>query len=86
MKNFNIWGAHWKIQLLGGGSRKTNIKQGDWLKGGALTVCQFKLGGGGVLVKKEGGDVFEGVVDTLIHTMVAKSFNLYCCKSNFTVL
>ena len=36
MKNFNIWGVHGKIQLLGGGSRKTNIKQGDWLKGGGI--------------------------------------------------
>ena len=28
MKNFDILGVNWKIQLLGGGSRKTNIEGG----------------------------------------------------------
>ena len=28
MKNFNILEVHWKIRLLGGGSRKTNIEGG----------------------------------------------------------
>ena len=28
MKNFNIFGVHWKIQLLGVGSWKTNIEEG----------------------------------------------------------
>ena len=38
---------------------------GDYLKRGAWTVCKFKGG----LGKKEGGGVFEGGVDTPMHTM-----------------
>ena len=34
MKNFNILAIHWKIQFLGGGSRKTNIEGGLPKKGG----------------------------------------------------
>ena len=52
MKNFNIFGVHWKIRLFfylpgGGGclgSQKTNIEGGHCLKRGAWTVCQFKGG------------------------------------------
>ena len=57
MKNFNILGVHWRIQLLGGGgSRKTNIDGGLSKRGKAWAVCQFKAGG---LGKKEEGGVFE---------------------------
>ena len=39
MKNFDILGAHWKIQLLhGGSSQKTREKEG---------VVVFEWGGGG---------------------------------------
>ena len=65
MKNLNVFGVHWKIQLLEGDSRKTNIEGGLSKKKGAWTVCQFD----GELCKKEGGDVLEvggGEVDTLI--------------------
>ena len=65
MKNLNVFGVHWKIQLLEGDSRKTNIEGGLSKKKGAWIVCQFD----GELCKKEGGDVLEvggGEVDTLI--------------------
>ena len=46
MKNFDILGVHWKIQLLvggGGGVHKKPIYRGDcWKGGGAWTVWQFK--------------------------------------------
>ena len=45
MKNFNILGVPWKISLLGGGSRKTNIKGGLPKKGGGFD-CFANLGGG----------------------------------------
>ena len=70
MKNLNVFGVHWKIQLLEGDSRKTNIEGGLSKKKGAWTVCQFD----GELCKKEGGDVLEAgggggwYVDTTIHT------------------
>ena len=78
-------GVHWKIGLLKGGSRKTNIEEGDCLKRGAWTVCWFKGGG----LARKMGVVFlrgGGGGDTLMHTMVAQSLNLYYCKSNFTML
>ena len=54
MKNFNILGIPWKIQLLGGSSQKTNIEGGLPKKGG---LGQFgDLGG----AWQEGGGVFEG--------------------------
>ena len=46
MLNFNICGAHWKIQLLGKRVHRKLIKRGGefaW-KGGTLAVCQFKEG------------------------------------------
>ena len=63
MKNLNIFGVHWAIQLLGqggGGSQKAHI-EGDCLKRGEdfdSLVWQFKRG----LGKKEGSGVFEGVL------------------------
>ena len=36
MKNFNILGVRWKIQLIEEGSWKTNIERGDCLKKGSL--------------------------------------------------
>ena len=33
MKNFNILRVYWKIQLLGGSSRKTNVEEGLPKKG-----------------------------------------------------
>ena len=55
MKNFNISGVHWKIQLSGG--RRGGI------------VCKFR-GKGGAWQEK-GSGVFEGGgVDTPMHTMV----------------
>ena len=53
MQNYNILGVHWKIQLLGVGSQKTNIA-GGLPKNGDLDSLQIWDG------KKEGGGVFEG--------------------------
>ena len=55
MKNFNIFGIHSKIRLLGGDLQKTNI-EGDCLKRGSWIVCRFE----GRLGKKDGGGVFKG--------------------------
>ena len=57
MKNFNILDIHWKIRLLVGCSRKTNIEGGlpKW-KQGAWTVSWFKGG----LVRKRGGTFEKG--------------------------
>ena len=56
MKNFNILGVHWKIQLWKGGGRTTNIEGRDCLKGGGAW-------------QQRGGGVFWVGVDTPIHTM-----------------
>ena len=83
MKNFNILGVHWKIRLLigGGGSQKTNIEAGDYLKRGRVwTVYWFK----GELGKKGGGGVFEGEEGgglrpqyTLCSFPIERQFNKY---------
>ena len=65
MRNFNILGFHWKIQLLGGFTKK-QYRGGDCLKRGAWTVCQYIRGG---LGKKEGGGVFEGWLIPPMRTM-----------------
>ena len=66
MKNFNILGFHWKIQLLGGREFIKNwYRGGDCLKRGAWTVFRFK---GGALQEREGW-CFWGGVDTPMHTM-----------------
>ena len=69
MKTVNILGVHWKIRLLEGGSRKTNIEGGGAFpkKGGSLDSLLI-LGG---LGKKEGGGVFHlgRGVDTPMHIM-----------------
>ena len=60
--------VHWKTWLLGGISRKTNIKRGDCLKvGGALTVHWFKGG----LARKRGWCFWGRLmgVDTPMHTL-----------------
>ena len=44
MKNFNVFGVHWKIRFLGGGgggSRKTNIEGGLPKRGGGLDSLQI---------------------------------------------
>ena len=68
MKNFNVLGVDWKIQLLEGASRKTNIEGRLPKKMGAWTVYQFNWG----LCKKEGGDVLGQVVDTPTHIMLER--------------
>ena len=66
-ENFNIFGVHWKIQLLGGGLEKPIYRGGAGLpkKGGTGTACWFKEGGG--LGKKEGRGVFERGWDPNAH-------------------
>ena len=52
---FNVLRVHWKIQLLGGGSRKTNTEREDCLKmRGGLDSLSIEGG----LGKKERGGVF----------------------------
>ena len=67
MKNFNIFGVHWKIQLLRGGSQKTNTEERDYLKRGAWTVADLRGAW-----QERGGGAFEGVeggAETPMHTM-----------------
>ena len=53
MKNFNIFGVHKKIQVLGGGGEFTG---GIALKSGAWTVCRYK----GKAWQEIGGGIFKG--------------------------
>ena len=61
MKNFNILGFYWKIQLLEGGTSSwiTNIEGGvatkGWLKQFADLKGAWQEGGGGVFEGGEGG-------------------------------
>ena len=56
MKNFNIFGVHWKIWLLGGGLRKTDIEGGGLPKNGGLGQFADLRGGAW---QERGGGVFE---------------------------
>ena len=56
MKNFNIFGVHQKIWLLGGSGSMINQYEGALPKKGAWTVQQFK----GEPDKKDRDGVFEG--------------------------
>ena len=73
-KNFNVFGVHWKIQLLrGGSSQKIDIQGGLSKKRVLGQFADLRGGwGGGGLGKKEGGGVFEGG-DTPMHTMIFMS-------------
>ena len=62
MKNFNIFGVHWKIRLLGGLEKP--IYRGECLKRGSLDSLLIQGG----LGKKEGGVVLRGV-DTPMPTI-----------------
>ena len=65
MKNFNILGFHWKIQLLGEFTKKQYRGVGLPKKGEAWTVCRFITG---VLTKKK-EVVFLREIDTPMRTM-----------------
>ena len=67
MKNFNILVVHWKIRLLGGGSRKTNI-DGGLPKKETWKVCRLKGAGGW---RERGDGDFKGG-DNTMHTMKVK--------------
>ena len=68
MKIFNIFCVHGKILFLGGFTKNQCIG-GDYLKEGFGQFGDLR-GGEGVLGKKEGGgEVFEGRIDTPMHTM-----------------
>ena len=41
MKNFNILGVHWKIQLLEGKFTKNQYREGDCLESGGLDILQI---------------------------------------------
>ena len=69
-------GVHWKVQLLGGGSQKTDIEGGDCLKMGwvdSLFIDHLK----GRLGKKGRG------VDTTVHTM-STLCTLWACFENLS--
>ena len=55
MKNFNIFGVHWKIRLLGGLEKP--IYRGECLKRGSLDSLLIQ---GGLGKKEWGGGGFEG--------------------------
>ena len=82
MENFNILGVDWKIWLLSGGSRKTIIERGDYLKREAWTFCCFKVG----LGKKEGGGFFEGGLrhQCTLWKYLWKQSEEYCCTCDGT--
>ena len=65
MKNFNILGFHWKIQLLREFTKKQYRGVGLPKKGEAWTVCRFITG---VLTKKK-EVVFLREIDTPMRTM-----------------
>ena len=45
MKNYNILGVHWKIQLLGVGVTKNQYRRGDCVKGGGSLDSLLIWGG-----------------------------------------
>ena len=69
MKNFNIFGVHWKIWVLGGvgggGLTKNQYRGGNCLRRGAWTVYRFKGGGG--LARKKGMVFLRGVDNPNAH-------------------
>ena len=69
MKNFNILGVHWTIRLLGGGGEltKNQYRVGIAWKEGLGQFANL----GGAWQERVGG-VFEGGVDTPMHTMRRK--------------
>ena len=78
MKNFILFGIHWKISFLewgggeGGGLQKTNIKGGKWLlKKGGWTVYWFRGRG----VARKMGVVFLKGIDTTMLTVILSVFN-----------
>ena len=69
MKNFNIFGVHWKIRLLGGLEKP--IYRGECLKRGSLDSLLIQ---GGLGKKEWGGGVVLGGVDTPMHTMIKLNY------------
>ena len=63
-----IWGwVQTKIRCLGGGGyHKKSMFRGELSKKRGFDIWQIQGGVG----KKEGGSVFEGGIDTLMHTML----------------
>ena len=60
MKNYNIFGVHWKIQLLGRGFTKKQYRGGLGQFAGLRETWQERVGG--IFLRGEG-------VDTPMHTM-----------------
>ena len=65
MKNFDILGVHWKIQLLGGSSQKTDIEGGTAYKVGLGKLADLRGG----LARKRGVVFLREGVDIPMHTM-----------------
>ena len=93
MKNFSILGFHWKIRLLGGGSQKTNIEEGDCLKRGAWPVFPFKgrggvfEGGGWYPNAHYGGQVIESLLLQIkFHNFVKYNYAKFSCYLIFKAI
>ena len=64
MKNFNIFGVHWKIQFLSRDSRKTNIEWEVTEKGDLGQFADLKVD-----FERKRCCFWGGGVDTLMHNM-----------------
>ena len=73
MKNFNIFGVHWKIRFLGEGRFTKNQYRGGIAWRGRLGQFSGLMKGAW---QEKGGAVFLRGVDTLMLTMVNKGFVL----------
>ena len=85
MKNFNILGVHWKVQLLGG-FMKNQYRGWDCLKRWGLDSLSIYKGG---LSKKEGGGVFEGGWYPNAHYESGAKFEeklIFCFKNDKNLL
>ena len=71
IKNFSIFGVHWKILLLGGVT-KNQYTGGLPKKGGLGEFVDSRGGGGGLARKREW--CFWGRVDTPMPTIYSKTF------------
>lgn len=84
MKNFNILGVHWRIQVLGGEVHEKPIYRGGLPKKGEMDKLQIKRGA----YQEKGGGFEGGRGDTTINTMLLQDhrFSKYSLLYSFYVL
>ena len=73
IKNFSIFGVHWKILLLGGVT-KNQYTEGLPKKGGLGQFVDSRMGGGGGGLARKREWCFWGRVDTPMPTIYSKTF------------